>query len=102
MEFILNNLAQVAVDIQKGEAAFAELRENQIQMQKAFLRSEEANRIQREAIGAAMLGLLENQDSLAKRMERVAEAQQLADLRFAQFVMYTNRRLGALEGPLNA
>src|SRR5438270_9902689 len=92
MAFIVEHQAKFAVAIEKLEqrleemsAGCTELRENQIQAQRQQL-------FWQENFGRAMLGLTENLDRLGGRVDRVAEAQQRADDRFADFVRYTNDR----------
>jgi len=90
IKFILEHQAKFSADMEKLHEGFAELRENQIQSQRQQL-------FWQENFGRAMLGLTDNLSRLSDRVDHVAEAQQLADLRFAEFVRYTNDRFAKVE-----
>jgi len=95
IKFILEHQAKFSADMEKLHEGFAELRENQIQAQRRQL-------FWQENFGRAMLGLTDNLDRLSDRVDRVAEAGQLADQRFAEFVRYTNARFAKVEGQIDS
>jgi hypothetical protein len=70
MEFILEQqahmAAQQAAEKVKHDIAMAEMRENQIQLQKFQLAQESAHSIMQQALAKAMYHLVENLDKLTK------------------------------------
>jgi FtsZ-binding cell division protein ZapB len=94
IKFILEHQAKFSAEMEKLQEGFAEMRENQMQAQRQQL-------FWQENFGRAMLGLTDNLDRLGDRVDRVAEAQQFADQRFAEFVRYTNDRFAKVEGQVD-
>jgi uncharacterized protein YukE len=94
IKFILEHQAKFSAEMNKLQEGFAELRENQIQAQRQQL-------FWHENFGRALLGLTDNLSRLSDRVDHVAEAQQRADDRLAEFVRYTNDRFAKVESQVD-